>query len=86
MTTLRFKGKAAQAVLDALSGVRSEDRSTHAKYVAATGENIGYAEYLELRAYWAELGGSFYGPNVEHGTMPESKLLPLLRRLKGETP
>lgn len=62
--------------------IRPEDRSTHAAYVAATGENIGYAEYLALRAYWAELGGDFYGPNVEHGSMPEAKLLPLLRRLR----
>lgn len=61
--------------------MRPEDRSTHAKYVAATGENIGYAEYLELRAFWVSLGGDFYGPNVEHGSIPESKLLPLLREL-----
>jgi hypothetical protein len=59
----------------------AEDRRTHAKYVTDTGENIGFAEYLELRRFWCSLGGKFFGPNVEHGSMPESKLLPLLRHL-----
>lgn len=34
-----------------------------------------------LRTFWLQAGGSFHGPNVETGTMPESKLLPLLRRM-----
>lgn len=34
-----------------------------------------------LRWLWREMGGSFHGPNVEHGIMPEAKLLPLLRQL-----
>lgn len=38
----------------------------------------------ELRALWREAGGDFHGPNVETGTMPEAKLLPLLRRLAQE--
>lgn len=39
----------------------------------------------EIRALWREQGGSFHGPNIETGTMPESKLLPFLRRLLGGT-
>jgi hypothetical protein len=35
----------------------------------------------ELRAMWRKAGGSFHGPNVETGTMPESVLLPFLRAL-----
>lgn len=34
-----------------------------------------------LRAFWKNNGGEFYGPNVETGSMPEAKLLPLLRTL-----
>lgn len=34
-----------------------------------------------LRDFWRERGGEFHGPNVETGTMPESKLLPLLSEL-----
>jgi hypothetical protein len=36
----------------------------------------------ELRALWRDHGGSFHGPNVETGTMPEADLLPLLRGLQ----
>ncbi len=39
----------------------------------------------ELRKLWRAEGGSFYGPIVEHGDMPEAKLLPFLRRLIGTT-
>jgi hypothetical protein len=35
----------------------------------------------ELRALWRNAGGRFHGPNIETGTMPESQLLPLLRKL-----
>jgi len=35
----------------------------------------------ELRAIWCDVGGKFHGPKVEHGTMPESVLLPFLRGL-----
>lgn len=35
----------------------------------------------ELRALWRSKGGSFHGPNIETGTMPEAKLLPFLREL-----
>ncbi len=35
----------------------------------------------ELRAIWRNAGGNFHGPNIETGTMPESKLLPFLREL-----
>lgn len=35
----------------------------------------------ELRALWREQGGSFHGPKVETGTMPEAQLLPWLREL-----
>jgi hypothetical protein len=62
--------------------VSDQDRSTHARYVRETGENMGYQEYLELRAFWVQLGGHFFGPNVEHGSIPEIKLLPLLRAIK----
>lgn len=34
-----------------------------------------------LREYWRRLGGSFHGPHIETGTMPESKLLPMLKYL-----
>lgn len=34
-----------------------------------------------LREYWRRLGGDFHGPNVETGTMPEAKLLPMLKYL-----
>lgn len=34
-----------------------------------------------LRALWINRGGSFHGPSVETGTMPEAKLLPFLREL-----
>ena len=33
-----------------------------------------------LRVIWRMAGGDFHGPNVEHGYMPEAKLLPFLRR------
>ncbi len=36
----------------------------------------------ELRAMWREAGGRFHGPNIETGTMPESILLPFLRRMR----
>ena len=35
----------------------------------------------DLRKMWRRAGGEFHGPNVETGDMPESKLLPFLRRL-----
>ena len=35
----------------------------------------------ELRQRWRDAGGSFHGPKIETGTMPESKLLPFLRQL-----
>lgn len=56
-----------------------ELKRTYAAYVAATGQAIGYEEYQILRTWWVKLGGKFHGPNVEHGSMPESKLLPILR-------
>ncbi len=34
-----------------------------------------------LRNLWRQAGGSFHGPNIETGTMPEAKLLPFLRGL-----
>lgn len=35
----------------------------------------------QLRRVWREAGGRFHGPNIETGTMPESKLLPFLRSM-----
>lgn len=35
----------------------------------------------DLRKIWRDAGGSFHGPHVETGTMPEAKLLPFLRVL-----
>lgn len=35
----------------------------------------------EIRKMWRDAGGSFYGPRVETGAMPEAKLLPFLRSL-----
>lgn len=40
----------------------------------------------ELRKWWRARGGAFHGPNVEHGTMPEAQLLPLLRSLLDARP
>lgn len=37
----------------------------------------------DLRAIWRSKGGSFHGPNVETGTMPEAQLLPWLCELLG---
>lgn len=37
------------------------------------------------RDFWRTKGGEFHGPNVETGSMPEAKLLPLLRDLRKET-
>lgn len=35
----------------------------------------------ELKVMWYDAGGSFHGPNIETGSMPESKLIPFLRKL-----
>jgi hypothetical protein len=40
----------------------------------------------DLRKLWRDHGGSFHGPNVETGTMPEAALLPLLRKLLSGLP
>jgi glutathione S-transferase len=37
----------------------------------------------DLRAIWRSKGGSFHGPNVETGTMPEANLLPWLGEILG---
>ena len=58
-----------------------EDARTHAQYVAETGDNIALPKYLALRAFWRALGGTFHGPNVETGKIPEAKLMPLLKEL-----
>jgi hypothetical protein len=34
-----------------------------------------------VRAIWRRAGGRFSGPNIEHGSMPEEKLLPFIRAL-----
>lgn len=41
----------------------------------------GEPSNVELRGLWYGAGGTFHGPNVETGTMPEAKLLPFLRSL-----
>lgn len=38
----------------------------------------------EIRKIWRDAGGTFYGPNVEHGDMEEAKLLPFLRGILEE--
>ena len=38
----------------------------------------------ELRTKWRSAGGSFFGPRIETGSMPESLLLPYLRSLYNE--
>lgn len=35
----------------------------------------------QLRTLWRSKGGSFHGPYIETGTMPEHQLLPFLREL-----
>jgi hypothetical protein len=42
---------------------------------------LNQASDQELRAIWRLEGGQFHGPVVETGTMPEDKLLKLLREL-----
>jgi hypothetical protein len=42
---------------------------------------LDFDEYRTLRDMWRMLGGRWYGPNVEHGSMPEHKLLPILQEL-----
>lgn len=59
-----------------------EDQRTYAQYIKDSHDNITFGQYFDLRRMWRNLGGEFYGPNVEHGSMPESKLLPLLQRLQ----
>lgn len=44
-------------------------------------EHDGEPSNVELRGMWHGAGGSFHGPQVETGTMPEAKLLPFLRSL-----
>lgn len=34
---------------------------------------------VHLREIWKNNGGMFHGPHIETGTMPESKLLPMLK-------
>lgn len=63
----------------------------HAAQVAAltaAPQGVAYAittdgepSNVELRGMWYGAGGTFHGPNVETGTMPEHKLLPFLRSL-----
>lgn len=38
----------------------------------------------DLRQFWRASGGTFFGPHVETGDMPEAQLLPLLRRILAE--
>jgi len=40
----------------------------------------------ELRDLWRSAGGSFYGPRVETGSMPEHDLLPFLRKMLSGKP
>lgn len=42
---------------------------------------VGEPSNVELRGMWYGAGGSFHGPNVETGMMPEANLLPFLRSL-----
>lgn len=50
--------------------------------MSSTGISFAGAAYAPaLRKIWREKGGSFHGPNVETGSMPESDLLPFLHAL-----
>lgn len=51
------------------------------QYTLPGGAPFGDVTDDELRAFWRKYGGSFHGPNIETGTMPEAALLPLLRYL-----
>jgi len=42
---------------------------------------VAVPDDFELRERWRAAGGSFHGPCVETGTMPEAQLLPFLRDL-----
>ena len=63
------------ALVDALAEALSPSERQEAA-AAGQGERDG-----DLRAAWRSAGGSFHGPNIETGTMPESDLLPFLRSL-----
>lgn len=49
--------------------------------IAVSATVDGEPSNVELRGLWHGAGGSFHGPNVETGSMPEQKLLPFLRGL-----
>lgn len=57
---------------------RAEDLRTHKEYNLNAIKPMSFARYEYLRDKWRDLGGKFYGPNIEHGSMPESRLLPFL--------
>lgn len=41
----------------------------------------------ELEEMWRDWGGTFHGPNVEHGSMPKDNLMKLLRAvMNGDLP
>ncbi|MDB6010451.1 MAG: hypothetical protein JWL65_2701 [Gammaproteobacteria bacterium] len=50
----------------------------------ADGQVVGLSDEA-LRKRWRAAGGSFHGPNVEHGIMAEARLLPFLRTLATST-
>jgi hypothetical protein len=77
----------ARALLDAMRPLRlsvaSEEGSTAAPGPSAEGPAGGAITLTDeaLRERWRAAGGSFHGPNVEHGIMAEARLLPFLRAL-----
>lgn len=50
------------------------------KYRDAGGA-LDWVDFYPLRDKWREAGGTWHGPNVEHGTMPMDALLAFLERI-----
>jgi hypothetical protein len=77
----------ARDLLDAIEPLRqsaaSKQGSADAPAPAAEGRADGAIILTDeaLRDRWRAAGGSFHGPNVEHGIMAEARLLPFLRAL-----
>lgn len=90
----RYGQPAAVEAVDSLLNPSSPERDNWAGGVAdaldavlraqpaASAEPVkGEPDDFELRGMWYGAGGTFHGPNIETGTMPEARLLPFLRSL-----
>lgn len=74
-TTSELGKHRADVLRERIETLRAQVEALRAQPAGAMPSNV------ELRGLWYGAGGSFHGPNVETGTMPEEKLLPFLREL-----